>query len=161
LAVSRALGDFQFKPAEQSPECCKVTAVPEVRTVPRCSAGDWLLLACDGIFDVIENEELQEFVDARLSKTAPGRAEGGEIVVELLKLCLERGSKDNCTACLVQLVPGGAAEAEHSRELLQGDWDKVQPMVQVKYADFFAAHGFEDEAKAILSICKKSENRDC
>lgn len=159
LAVSRALGDFQFKSPDLAPECCKVTAVPEVRTVPHFSAGDWMLLACDGVFDVFENDEIQDFIDARLRKAAPERADGGEILVELLKLCLKRDSKDNCTACLVQLLPGGSDS--HSRELLEGDWAKAQPMVQGKYADFFAAHGFEDAAKAVISLRKRCENPQC
>mmetsp|Transcript_1185 Transcript_1185/g.3857 ORF Transcript_1185/g.3857 Transcript_1185/m.3857 type:complete len:396 (+) Transcript_1185:89-1276(+) len=160
LAVSRALGDFQFKPPELSPEICKVTAMPEVRTTAHCSSGDWLLLACDGIFDVIENEELRDFVEARLQRATPGPADGGEILVELLRLCLERGSKDNCTACLVQFCQGGTPEPA-SRELLQGPWDRAQPMVQVKYADFFAAHGFEDAARAVHSTQKRCEHPQC
>jgi len=101
LAVSRAMGDFQYKPAEMSPERCKVTALPEVTTVANCAPGDWLLLACDGIFDVMQNEDVHDFMSSRLDVANPGSTDGGAIVVELLELCLERGSKDNCTACLV------------------------------------------------------------
>uniref|UniRef100_A0A7R9ZXK1 PPM-type phosphatase domain-containing protein n=1 Tax=Pyrodinium bahamense TaxID=73915 RepID=A0A7R9ZXK1_9DINO len=148
LAVSRALGDFQYKTKGMAPELCKVTAVPEVRTVANCSAGDWLLLACDGIFDVITNEELRDFVETRLQRAAPQSADGGAIVVELLQLCLDRGSKDNCTACLVQLCPGSSS-TPHSRELLQGPWPTAAPTMQVKYAEFFAAHGFQEAADAV------------
>merc|ERR1719384_2912154 len=70
-------------------------------------------------------------------------------MIDLLKLCLGKGSKDNCTACLVQLLPGG--EAKHSKELVQGSWPEASPEVQAKYAEFFAAHGFEEEARAIAS----------
>merc|ERR1712211_231116 len=96
-------------------------------------AGDWLLLACDGIFDVVSNEEVQEFVEERLrrgiveesarsvSSTGPAVVDGGQIMVELLQHCLDRGSKDNCTACLVQLLQGGEPKAR-SRELIQGPW---------------------------------------
>lgn len=154
LAVSRAMGDFHFKPVYMSPESCKVTALPEVQTVCGCTAGDWLLLACDGVFDVMENEEVHEFIAARLAKAALGKADGGVIVVELLQHCLEKGSKDNCTACLVQLLAGGApgesaTAAVTSRELLQGPWQKARPEVQTKYAEFFAAEGFEAEADAL------------
>lgn len=157
LAVSRGLGDFQFKPEKEDQELCKVTAVPEVTTVADCSPGDWMVLACDGIFDVITNEELRDFIDERLEKAAPERAEGGAIMVELLNLCLEKGSKDNCTACLVQLLPSDSVQAcETSRELLQGCWKKKLPTVQAKYAEFFAAHGFEEEASAVPSTPRGS-----
>lgn len=146
LAVSRALGDFQYKPAGMAPCLCKVTAVPEVQTITGCAPGDWLLLACDGIFDVFGNDEVHDFVSTKLRETAPEPADGGAILVELLRLCLSRGSKDNCTACLVQLRANGTP-APTSRELLQGSWPSACPEVQAKYAEFFAAHGFESEAR--------------
>merc|ERR1719384_2177284 len=70
-------------------------------------------------------------------------------MIDLLKLCLGKGSKDNCTACLVQLLPGG--EAKHSKELVQGSWPEASPEVQAKYVEFFASHGFEEEARAMQS----------
>merc|ERR1712083_858342 len=118
------------------------------RTVPGCSAGDWLLLACDGIFDVLSNEEVRDFISPRLAKAEPNRADGGEIVVDLLKLCLQRESKDNCTACLVQLRPGGVVQSD-SRELIQGSWRQATKEVRQKYADFFASYGFHDEVKIV------------
>ena len=49
---------FDVSPVEgMEPAKCKVSAVPEVQTIEGCRRGDWLLLACDGIFDVMENEE--------------------------------------------------------------------------------------------------------
>jgi len=148
LAVSRALGDFQYKPPEMPPERCKVTALPEVQTVANCVPGDWLLLACDGIFDVMQNEDVHDFVSSRLDTANPGSKDGGAIMVELLEQCLERGSKDNCTACLVQLRADGPCEPT-SRELLQGPWATASPDVRAKYADFFEAHGFQAEANRL------------
>lgn len=154
LAVSRAMGDFQFKPIDMAPSACKVTALPEVMTIDRCSPGDWLLLACDGVFDVMENEDVQQFVSSRL-RDAGETADGGQIMVDLLKLCLNKGSKDNCTACLIQLLPGGAAR--HSKELLQGPWAEASPEVQAKYAEFFASQGFQDEAQTVQSAISSGQ----
>jgi len=148
LAVSRALGDFQYKPPEMPPERCKVTALPEVLTVANCAPGDWLLLACDGIFDVMQNEDVHDFLSSRLDVKNPGSTDGGSVLVELLEHCLERGSKDNCTACLVQLRADGPCETV-SRELLQGPWATASPDVRAKYADFFEAHGFQAEANRL------------
>lgn len=39
LAVSRALGDFHFKPEGMEPAKCKVSAVPEVQTIEGCRSG--------------------------------------------------------------------------------------------------------------------------
>lgn len=150
LAVSRAIGDFHFKPVGMEPAKCKVTAMPEVQTVPGCAAGDWLLLACDGVFDVMENEEVKDFIEARLTKNAGEHIDGGQVMVDLLQSCLDKGSKDNCTALLVQLgtVPSRTS-TQSSVELLQGSWQRAAHEVQSKYADFFVAHGFEAEAKAL------------
>mmetsp|Transcript_16714 Transcript_16714/g.32266 ORF Transcript_16714/g.32266 Transcript_16714/m.32266 type:complete len:446 (-) Transcript_16714:4-1341(-) len=162
LAVSRALGDFHFKSVNMDPAACKVTALPEVQVVEKCTDGDWLLLACDGVFDVMENEEVQEFISSRIQQESNGApVDGGKIMVELLRACLDKGSKDNCTACLVQLgVPSSnGAEGQPSRELIQGPWNRSPPDVQAKYAEFFSAHGFETEAKAVQKSAGRSDMR--
>lgn len=59
LALSRALGDFVFKKNEKkSAEEQVVTAYPDVEV--RTITNDWefVILACDGIWDVLTNEVL-------------------------------------------------------------------------------------------------------
>ena len=58
LALSRALGDFEFKDAkEKSAKDQAVTAKPEIKVVTR-TQDDWFILnACDGIWDCLSNEE--------------------------------------------------------------------------------------------------------
>lgn len=63
LAVSRAFGDFQFKdrpdlPAEEQ----KVTCAPEFVIHTRTAKDDVLLLACDGLWDVMTNTEAIDHV---------------------------------------------------------------------------------------------------
>lgn len=68
LAVSRALGDYDYKcvdgkgPTEQlvspEPAVCEMVRAPE--------QDQFVVLACDGIWDVMSNEELCEFVKSRL-----------------------------------------------------------------------------------------------
>lgn len=147
LAVSRSLGDFGFKPEGMRPEACKVTAVPEVQTV-RCAAGDWLVLACDGIFDVFSNQELREFVETRLANRG---LDGDGIVTDLVRASLEKGSKDNCTALLVRLGNASGAESPYRRELLPGGCQNAPPEILNKYAEFFESQGFAAEARALLA----------
>lgn len=139
------------------PARCKVSALPEVQTVPGCAAGDWLLLACDGVFDVMGNEEVKDFIEARLTRKDDEHTDGGKVMVDLLQSCLDKGSKDNCTACLVQLgmVPSRTS-TQVSTELLQGNWPRAAHEVQSKYAEFFVAHGFEAEAKALQASAPPS-----
>uniref|UniRef100_A0A8C6T339 Protein phosphatase 1A n=1 Tax=Neogobius melanostomus TaxID=47308 RepID=A0A8C6T339_9GOBI len=99
LAVSRALGDFDYKcvhgkgPTEQlvSPE-------PEVYAIERCEAEDeFIILACDGIWDVMANEQLCDFVRSRLEVTDDLERVSNEI----LDTCLYKGSRDNMSVVLV------------------------------------------------------------
>jgi len=159
LAVSRAFGDFHFKPASMAPEQCKVSAVPEVQTVPGCVAGDWLFLACDGIFDVMENEEVRDFVEARISRDMSQQVDNGQVMADLLKHCLEKGTKDNCTALLIQFGKGFADQSDNSLQLLEGKWNQASSEVQAKYAEFFVAHGFEAEAKNLQAMSSQQSRR--
>lgn len=58
LAVSRALGDYEYKGrSDLEAEAQAVTAAPDVRSLPRHPSDEFLVLACDGIWDVMSSEE--------------------------------------------------------------------------------------------------------
>lgn len=67
LAVSRALGDFEYK-TDKNKEPTKqlVSPEPEVTTLNRDECDHFIVLACDGIFDVSSTEEVAEFVSSRM-----------------------------------------------------------------------------------------------
>ena len=71
LAVSRALGDFEYKNVPNRGPCEQlVSPEPEVFTQERLKASDeFLILACDGIWDVMSNEELCDFIRDRMQVT--------------------------------------------------------------------------------------------
>ena len=110
LAVSRAFGDAELKkpvhelvrPAEPAPDEVGprlVLAEPEVRHTR--VAGDFVLIACDGVFDVFSSPEA---VDAVKKALAEGQ---GDPVRAASVLCTsavdDRGSRDNATAVVVAL----------------------------------------------------------
>lgn len=67
LNLSRALGDMEYKQnKELGPEGQMVTAMPEVRRMTLKQGDEFLLLACDGIWDVCTNQEAIDFVRERL-----------------------------------------------------------------------------------------------
>lgn len=76
LAVSRALGDFEYKNVADKGQCEQlVSPEPEVFCVDRDTAGDqFLVLACDGIWDVMSNEEVCTYVAGRLRVTSDLRS---------------------------------------------------------------------------------------
>lgn len=67
LAVSRALGDFEYKmEPELSATEQLVSPEPEVSCLKRESDDEFLLLACDGVWDVMSNEEVIGFIRAKM-----------------------------------------------------------------------------------------------
>ena len=72
LALSRALGDFVFKRNEaKKAEEQIVTAYPDVEIKDITTDHEFIVLACDGIWDVLSNEEVLEFVRTRIAQQIP------------------------------------------------------------------------------------------
>jgi protein phosphatase 1G len=75
LNLSRALGDMEYKtaaalpPAEQA-----VTALPEMRREALRAGDEFLILACDGIWDVWSHQDAVDFARARLAAGEAPRA---------------------------------------------------------------------------------------
>eukprot|EP01043_Picozoa_sp_COSAG02_P026304 COSAG02_NODE_1512_length_12212_cov_4.145133_5_plen_356_part_00 len=91
LAVARALGDFSYKDADLPPEEQKVSPVPDIKIFERDPAADQLmLLACDGVFDVMTN---QQACDTLCTLLMEGERDMGNVVEELLMICLEKDSR--------------------------------------------------------------------
>ncbi|XP_057478249.1 probable protein phosphatase 2C 60 [Actinidia eriantha] len=67
LNLARAIGDMEFKqnkflPAEKQ----IVTANPDINTVELCDDDDFLVLACDGIWDCMSSQQLVDFIHEQL-----------------------------------------------------------------------------------------------
>lgn len=112
LACARALGDTNMKAdPSRPPERQKISALPDVYDLA-CRPGDVLLLACDGVFDVMTSREAADFISAEL----PGAGDGGHgeqqlslAAGALVREALRRGSMDNVTCLVAQLrapLPG-------------------------------------------------------
>lgn len=91
LAVSRALGDFDYKRVtELKPTEQLVSPEPEITKLDRdLSKDQFLLLACDGVFDVMTNEEVIAFVLRRLRL----KDELSDVCSELIDHCLHKVRK--------------------------------------------------------------------
>lgn len=98
LAVSRALGDFIYKNPKLPPEKQKVSPVPDIKIHLRSSKDRYLILACDGIWDVMTNAEAVDFVHSRVSR---GVVDANEIATSLLDHCLKKGSRDNMSVIII------------------------------------------------------------
>jgi len=87
LAVSRALGDFDYKrSADLKPEEQLVSPEPDISVNEREDKDEFLFLACDGIFDVMTNDEVIKYIQRQLTLTA----DLSLICSNLLDLCLNK-----------------------------------------------------------------------
>ena len=100
LAVSRALGDFDYKRSSDLKATEQlVSPEPEMTILDREPETDeFLLLACDGIFDVMSNDEVVEYVSHRLKLTN----DLAKICSDLIDTCLNKvlGSVRVCGVCV-------------------------------------------------------------
>jgi Leucine-rich repeat (LRR) protein/serine/threonine protein phosphatase PrpC len=86
LSVSRAIADFGIP---------GVGRVPDMTQYTRQQDDFRLVLGCDGVFDVIENNEVGEILR---DEPAPGRA-----AILLRNIALARGSQDNISVIVVDI----------------------------------------------------------
>ena len=106
LAVSRAVGDFDFKQAGELDAAHQaVTAKPDVIVAPRRPTDRFLIQACDGIWDVVSDEEAAELVQAKLEEGASPAAAAEALCDHCLALELvESGiGTDNMSVNLIVL----------------------------------------------------------
>nr|XP_008196003.1 PREDICTED: 205 kDa microtubule-associated protein [Tribolium castaneum] len=101
LAVSRAIGDAEYKPY--------VIAVPDIREIPLDGGEDFLILACDGLWDYLSEDDaartVYEMVCSNPDKT--------DLISErLVQLSKERGSADNISVIVVFLREPSKIAAE-------------------------------------------------
>ncbi|KAG9152418.1 hypothetical protein Leryth_015822 [Lithospermum erythrorhizon] len=67
LNLARAIGDLQFKQNKSLPaEKQTVTANPEIQSIELNNDDEFLILACDGIWDCMSNQEVVDFVREEL-----------------------------------------------------------------------------------------------
>lgn len=107
LAVSRSFGDFGFKYGSRTkdhtsskPKDHRVTVYPDIVVYARESSKDeFLVLACDGIWDRLSNKDCSDLVHSLIYRE--GETDVGLICEEVIDTALELDSRDNMTCCIV------------------------------------------------------------
>jgi serine/threonine protein phosphatase PrpC len=90
LALSRAMGDLALAPY--------VICTPEIVMHTRSSTDQFLILACDGVWDVFSNQEAGDIVLTELKNSdANGAAQ------KLVQAAYDAGSTDNISAIVIVL----------------------------------------------------------
>ncbi|KMS94519.1 hypothetical protein BVRB_020600, partial [Beta vulgaris subsp. vulgaris] len=108
LAVSRAFGDHHLKPSVSvepyiskiNDRCWQCSDLGPGRTALE-NDDVAVIIACDGVWDVLSDQEAAEFVAKFVHETENGRAQRASEA--LTQLAYDRGSQDNITAIVVIL----------------------------------------------------------
>ncbi|KAG0174297.1 Protein phosphatase 2C 2 [Apophysomyces sp. BC1034] len=114
LALSRALGDFEYKRNKSLPaEKQAVTADPDIREHTLTGDDEFMVLACDGIWDCMTNQQVVNLIQKKLSEKKTLTT----ICEELMDECLADSSDvggvgcDNMTIMIVAFLRERTTEA--------------------------------------------------
>lgn len=108
ICISRAFGDWAWDSQEKFPG---VICQPEVQKVHLEDNSEFLLLACDGIFEKLSSKEAAQVVRRRLRSTGCPQAASEALVKE----AHQRGSQDNLSAVVVVFkLPPKVSDSERS-----------------------------------------------
>lgn len=149
LALSRAIGDFEFKKsAELAPEAQIVTAYPDVEVHDITDDDEFLVIACDGIWDCQSSQAVIEFVRRGIA----AKQDLDKICENMMDNCLASNSEtggvgcDNMTMVIIAFLRGRTKEEwyeEVARRVANGDGPCAPP----EYAEFRGPgvhHNFDD-----------------
>ncbi|XP_010468973.1 PREDICTED: probable protein phosphatase 2C 49 isoform X1 [Camelina sativa] len=95
LAVTRALGDWELKMPHGSQ--CPLISEPEIKQITLTEDDEFLVIGCDGIWDVMTSQEAVSIVKRGLKRHNDPTRCSRELVMEALR----RNSFDNLTAVVV------------------------------------------------------------
>lgn len=93
LAISRSIGDKSAKKMGKG----QIIAVPEYAEIALDSNNHFLVIASDGLWDEMDNQEVVDRVKTKLTNTSDLNA----IALDLQNEAIKRGSQDNITICIV------------------------------------------------------------
>ncbi|PHU08624.1 putative protein phosphatase 2C 60 [Capsicum chinense] len=116
LNLARAIGDMEFKqnkflPAEKQ----IVTADPDINIVDLCDDDDFVVLACDGVWDCMSSQQLVDFIHEQLNSENKLSAVCERVLDRCLAPTAGGEGCDNMTMIIVQIkkpVPSGASPVD-------------------------------------------------
>ncbi|KAJ1906008.1 Protein phosphatase 2C 2 [Coemansia sp. IMI 209127] len=161
LALSRAIGDFEFKNNRTlSPEKQIVTALPDVIKHTISADDEFLVVACDGIWDCMTNQQVVQFVHAKISE---GK-KLDQVCEEMMDRCLASESDlggvgcDNMTVVIVGLLNGKTEDEwyEHVKQIAEETGMKSSP----KLDRSVGSEAAEDGATIINAILSRASHYD-
>ena len=101
LSVSRTIGDVEAKSEQLQGNPKVVICDPDITVVKLEKKHDFLILACDGVFDKIDDKEAVHIVWQSLGRKQAEKNPCGQAASTLIEAAALRQSSDNVTAVVV------------------------------------------------------------
>lgn len=102
LSLSRALGDYSFKSAGVAAPEQVVTAFPDVTETDLDESDEFVIIACDGIWDCMTNEQAVQFVRAEFSQHGDAALACEHVMTKCLATHPTKFGTDNMTVIVVE-----------------------------------------------------------
>jgi len=150
LAVSRALGDFEYKNVEgKGPTEQLVSPEPEFYIKPRDEKADqFLVLACDGVWDVMSNEDICNFITHRMKVHDNLET----ICNEVIDTCLYKGSRDNMSIIIIAFPSAPTVEQEAVRQE-----NELNSILEKKVTELIESHNNDVELSYVHQFLGEEE----
>eukprot|EP00924_Labyrinthula_sp_SR-Ha-C_P007443 augustus_masked-scaffold_24-processed-gene-3.49-mRNA-1 protein AED:0.32 eAED:0.32 QI:0/0/0/0.5/1/1/2/0/231 len=144
LALSRAIGDFQYKEKKDlDPFDQPVSIEADITILERTDDMDYLILACDGVWDALKSEAVANMVNEEIESGKHLQ----DVIEEIMTFCIH--SYDNITLLIIPLKEIPFYEAEE-REPPKKEVDSVEISAKEALAPLFAK--FEEGEKESVIV---------
>ena len=117
LQMTRAFGDYELKD-EATLLDGPVIALPEIKRTVLTRDDHFILLATDGVFDVLPSKVVASYARRQLRKLSPkNRDRLDRVAEEVVSRALDKGSDDNtsCIVCELHITDGESNDDSEER----------------------------------------------
>lgn len=171
LNLSRAIGDHGYKMNKKlPPEEQMISALPDIKKITIGPEDEFMVLACDGIWNFMTSDDVVEFVQERIADPTKKLS---EICEEMFDYCLAPHTKgdgtgcDNMTAIIVKFqssLTGGAsrkraASPEPETTASESDCKKVKKE-EAKSSTNGGASDEKEAAAAVATIAEPAASEE-
>jgi len=97
LAVSRAMGDLKYKKNRHIAAADQiVSCVPDIQVSVRQPEDEFMVIACDGVWDVLTSQEVVDRVQKDLCALRHGHIQPSDVVCKIFDECITSDPSQSC-----------------------------------------------------------------
>ena len=159
LALSRAIGDFEFKSnTKLGPHEQVVTCVPDIiKHNLNYDEDEFVILACDGIWDCLTSQECVDLVHYGISQGDMTLSDISSRIVDVCCSPTTEGSGigcDNMSISIVALLKEDESETQWFERIRSKNYNIYTSFVQ-RRKNIFDFHDFSDNDEEVFAVTTK------